>query len=338
MSAIPHLTIGLPVFNGEEFLGDALDALLSQSYTNFELIISDNASTDGTAEICRSYEKRDSRIRCIRQRQQIGMVANHNFLVGLARGELFKWASHDDLYAPEYLEQCVAALEDHPEAVLAHSWCILMDACGDPIELITYPEATGARHATERLRSMLFDGKGDWIYSVMRTATLRQTPLHGTYHGGERTLITEFALHGALHQIPDPMFYRRDHPGRHLASRDWSIRFDPARDSRLRHPAARLYGEYLWGYVSAIRRAPLTRAQKRDCYALLARWLITRAVPDRQSLEEPASLGQQPLLYVLRSLTGLLSIGSKSAQRKTPPIHGLMLERVPSQPPEVNAR
>jgi len=102
MNAAPRLSIGLAVYNGENYLAESLDALLGQSYDDFELIISDNASTDGTADICRRYEKQDSRIRYIRQPLNIGLAPNHNFVFRQSRGELFKWASHDDLYAPTW--------------------------------------------------------------------------------------------------------------------------------------------------------------------------------------------------------------------------------------------
>ena len=104
MKALPRLTVGLPVYNGENYLAESLDALLGQSYADFELIISDNASTDGTADICRQYEKKDARVRYFRQPQNVGLAPNHNFVVEQARGELFKWASHDDLYARDLLE------------------------------------------------------------------------------------------------------------------------------------------------------------------------------------------------------------------------------------------
>ena len=81
MNTAPRLTIGLPVYNGEKYIAESLDALLGQSYTDFELIISDNASTDSTGDICRQYEKQDSRVRYVRQPQNIGLAPNHNFVV-----------------------------------------------------------------------------------------------------------------------------------------------------------------------------------------------------------------------------------------------------------------
>jgi glycosyltransferase involved in cell wall biosynthesis len=308
-STVPRLTIGLPVYNGETFLAEAIDALLGQSYTDYELVISDNASTDGTAAICQSYAEQDPRVRYIRQPRNLGMVANHNFLVGQARGEFFKWASHDDLYARDFLRRCVDALDEDPDAVLAHAWCVVVDENRDLVRWYGYPRSTASPRATERFRGMLFDGKGDWTYAIFRTSVLRKTPLHATYHGGERTLITELALHGKLVQIPEWMFFRRDHPHQHQGTRQWSAGYDPGRASRLRHPAIRLYAEYVWGFAAAVRRVPMDRADKRECYGDLARWLASRALPTGQP-GLPASFGQQPVIYLARRLTGLFVSGS----------------------------
>lgn len=306
MSTSPRLSIGLPVHNGAALLPAALDALLGQSFGDFELIISDNASTDGTEEICRRYAEQDPRVRYIRQPHNIGMVANHNFLVGEARGELFKWASHDDLYARDYLLRCVEALDTHPEAVLAHSWCVLMDEDGTPAQLFKHAEATGSPRAPERFRSTLVDGRGDWTYAIFRTSVLRRTPLHGTHHAGDRTLIAELSLHGVLYQVPEWMYFRRDHPNRHLSTRAWASAWDPRRADRLRNPAIRLYAEYLWGYVSGIHRAPLRAAEKRECYRYLVRWLVGRSAPAAAPGEARESFSTQPLLFLVRSLVGLV--------------------------------
>ena len=130
----PRLSIGLPVYNGEDYLAESLEALLGQTYEDFELIISDNASTDGTADICRRYARQDSRIRYFRQSRNLGCNPNHNFVIEQARGELFKLASDDDLYARDLLKRCVDVLDECPRYVLAHSWSALIDASGAVIE------------------------------------------------------------------------------------------------------------------------------------------------------------------------------------------------------------
>ena len=125
--AAPRLTLGVPVYNGNRFLAQSLDALLAQTYTDFELIISDNGSTDRTPEIGKHYQSVDPRVRYVRHDQNRGSTFNHNFVLGQAQGELFKWASDDDLYAPDLLQRCIDALDSLPDLALAHSWTAFID-------------------------------------------------------------------------------------------------------------------------------------------------------------------------------------------------------------------
>jgi glycosyltransferase involved in cell wall biosynthesis len=284
MNVAPRLSVGLPVHNGESYLAESLEALLGQTYENFELIISDNASTDGTAGICRRYEKQDSRIRYVRQPRNIGGAPNHNYVVQQARGELFKWVSHDDLYARDLLKLCVDALDEFPHVVLAHSWTATIDGSGAG-RAVEYPLATASPSAPERFRSLLFDSGGDDTGGVIRTRVLRQTPLLASYHHADRTLTAELALYGPFYQVPDWLYFRRDHAERaeraHKTVRAWCANLDPRRADQLRNPAIRLYAEYIWGFVAAIRRAPLSSAEKGKCYYHLAHWLASRHIPGR---------------------------------------------------------
>ena len=280
MRAAPRLSIGLPVYNGDKYLSGSLESLLGQTYAEFELIISDNASTDGTAEICRHYAGQDSRIRYVRQGRNIGCAPNHNFVLTEARGELFKSASHDDLYANDLIERCIEALDEDPRVVLAHSWSAGIDSSGMVTHLVDYPVATESARAPDRLRSMLFDGWGDDEGGVVRMEVLRRTAPHASYHFADRTFTVELALHGPFHMVPDRLYFRRYHPeqgGRNSSVRSRCANLDPRRADRLRHPTVRLYAEYVWGFVDAIRRAPLSTADRTECYRVLARWAAGRA-------------------------------------------------------------
>jgi glycosyltransferase involved in cell wall biosynthesis len=293
------MTIGLPVYNGENYLAESLDSLLGQTYEDFELIISDNASTDGTAGICRRYEQQDSRIRYVRQPRNIGCAPNHNFIVDEARGEFIKWASHDDLYARDLMERCVDALDAYPHVVLAHAWTAMIDGSGAVTEAIEYPLATASRSAPQRFRSMLFDDGGDDTGGVIRAEVLRRTSLLGSFHHADRTITTEIALHGPFYQVPGWLYFRRDHPERAERAcptvRSRCTNLDPRRADRLRHPVARLYGEYIWGYVAAIRNAPLPAAERRACYRHLAQYVTSRVVPGHteQTGKPAGAAGQQ---------------------------------------------
>jgi glycosyltransferase involved in cell wall biosynthesis len=294
MNSVPRLSIGLPVYNGEKYLTESLESLLGQSYDDFELIISDNASTDGTADICHHYGKQDSRIRYLRQPYNIGLAPNRNFVVRQARGELFKEASDDDLYARDMLKRCVDALDEHPQVVLANAWEAMIDNSGTVTRVEDYPVATDALRAPDRFRSMLFDGWGDDGGAVIRTQVLRRVSLLGSHHFADRTLVTELGLHGPFYQVADWLYFRRERPERPRPTvRARCAYHDPRRASRLRHPAARLYGEYVWAYVAAIRHAPLSPADRRECYRHLARWIAGRSLPvaSRAIRREPPQLG-----------------------------------------------
>ena len=285
MSAIPRLSVGLPVYNGGHYLAKSLDTLLGQSFEDFELIISDNASTDDTSDICREYQNQDARIQYCRQLHNIGSSPNHNFVVERARGELFKWASYDDLYARELFERCVEALDAHPEAALAHSWTANIDEADSIFAAPPYPLATDAAMAPERFRSVLFGSGGDDIYAVMRTETLRKVLPQDSYHHAEHPIVAALSLHGQFVQVPDWLYFRRDHAEQAERActtvRSRCANMDPRRANRVRHPVARLYAEYLWGYVTAIRGAPLTSPERQKCYGYLARWFASRATSPR---------------------------------------------------------
>jgi glycosyltransferase involved in cell wall biosynthesis len=290
VNTAPRLTVGLPVYNGEKYLVESIEALLGQTFEDFELIISDNASIDDTADICRRYAKQDRRIRYIRQPKNIGSTPNHNFLVQQAHGELFKWAAADDLYARDLLQHCVDALDEFPDVVLAHSWTAAIDSRGNVTQAFEYPLATDSPSAPERFRSMLFGSGGDYgiiraddQYGVIRSKVLRRIAPHNSYYHADRTLMTRIALQGPFNQTPDWLYFRRDHSDRpqHACPtiRSWCSNMDPRRANRLRHPTVRLLAEYMWGYVAAIHRAPISASDRRECYRYLAQWTARRAFP-----------------------------------------------------------
>jgi glycosyltransferase involved in cell wall biosynthesis len=273
--SVPALSIGLPVYNGERYLRAALDALTTQTFTDFELIISDNASTDRTQEICREYQQRDARVVYVRQPQNVGAVPNHNLLVGLARGKYFKWAAHDDLYAPSLLERCVAELERDPDAVLAHAWDAVIGDDDEVLLEVPYPLDTDNPDPAARLRSLLHTPGGNDFYGVMRTDMLRRVGGHDTYYNADRTFMAKIVLEGRFRQVPEVLYLRRDHPGR--ATRAGSRRaqaaaLDPRRAHRLRHPMAVMYAEYVLGFLSAIQRSSLGPVDRLRCLVEVGRW------------------------------------------------------------------
>ncbi|HEY0981919.1 MULTISPECIES: glycosyltransferase family 2 protein [unclassified Schlesneria] len=173
----PLISIGMPVYNGGEFLPRALDALLAQTHTNFELIISDNASTDeATRRVTEEYACSDSRIRLTRQPVNIGAVANFIWVTQQARGAYFMWAAHDDCWSPIYLEVLARKLDECPAAVLATPLCQVETTLRDgstqqeriPAAPNQNPDKT-LQVYTEHFKACL------WLYGLYRTNWIQQT-------------------------------------------------------------------------------------------------------------------------------------------------------------------
>src|SRR5262245_39663132 len=111
----PTVSVGLPVFNGENYLAEAIDSILAQTYRDFELIICDNASTDATEKIARGYADTDARVRYHRNVTNIGGARNQTLAMNMARGRYFRLSAHDDKIAPTFLEECVKVLDERPD-------------------------------------------------------------------------------------------------------------------------------------------------------------------------------------------------------------------------------
>lgn len=302
MNAVPRLTIGLPVYNSERYLAESVESLLGQSYTDFELIISDNASTDDTPGICERYAKQDPRIRYYRQPQNIGLAPNHNFCAEQARGDLFKWAAGDDLYHRSLLLRCVEALDERPEVVLVHSYTAMIDGDSKMYQANAYPLGTSAPRPSDRFRSMLQDNGGDDDGGVIRKAVLLRTARKDSYHHADRTTITELALYGPFYHVPEWMYFRRDHPDRaeraHPGVRARCANMDPRRANPWLHPLPRLLAEYLWAYIRMIQNAPLAPAERRACYRHLATWVARRSRPHHLVTFDPPVAESQPSIDI----------------------------------------
>lgn len=175
---IPMLSIGLPVYNGSEFVRQAIDALLSQSFTDYELIISDNASTDGTELICREYARRDPRIRYVRQSENRGAINNFQFVLDEAIGEYFMWAAADDIWDATWVETLLPIAFIHQ--CLAFGMVQTIDEHGKKKD---HPAngrkfVFGGARLVRRCRyfiSPAFLGKANPIYGIFPTSCLRKT-------------------------------------------------------------------------------------------------------------------------------------------------------------------
>ena len=278
MSARPLVTVGVPVYQGGDYLDAALRSIREQTYEHFELIISDNGSTDGTRAICEAHAREDARVRYHRSDVNRGSSWNFNRLVDLAAGELFKWAGHDDILRPTYLEHCVAALAGDPEAVLCQTGAITIDPHGREVrEWPPNPNATAGGPAHRFADMVLREGPCFPVFGVIRRSALDRTGLLGPYNAHDRPLLAELALHGRFLHVAQPLFLNREHPDRSIrayrGARERIVWFDPAQEGRIVFANWRLLLEY----DRALRRAAPSAAARARCRLTLLRWALRRA-------------------------------------------------------------
>lgn len=270
----PRLSVGLAVYNGEPYLRQAIESILSQTYGDFELIICDNASEDATAAICAEFAARDDRVRYHRNPYNVGGVRNENRTMFLARGELFKLAAHDDVIAEDYLAECVGALDaDHP-AELAVPAVVVIDSDGNVLPgepIVAGIEATAPR----RIRA-LTDRQYmcEATYGVARLSALRAVPPQDNSLHSDRILLCELALREPFRFARGAVLYRRLHLGNVLqdarAHMSW---FQPElrRSGRVRLPHWKL----LVGYARMVARADVGRTDRARCALEVGRWALT---------------------------------------------------------------
>lgn len=272
MNHAPSVSIGLPVYNGEKYLEGAIDAILAQTYSDFELVIADNASTDETEQICRRYAARYQRIRYFRNETNIGGFRNNNRVIELAAGKYFMLAGHDDLRAPEQLSRCVEVLEQNAQYILAYSKTIEIDEQGNFLNTEEVDLQVASSRPHERFRDLIrMDHKVEPVYGLIRSYALKRIKF-GQFADADRVFVAELGLRGPFYCISEPLFFRRAHPlrstevyrSRH-ARTGW---FDPADHVKIVFPYIREFSEY----IAAISRAKLDRREKLCCYLRMAGW------------------------------------------------------------------
>jgi glycosyltransferase involved in cell wall biosynthesis len=268
----PRVSVGMPVYNGERYIAQAIESILSQTFQDIELIISDNASTDATEQICREYAARDPRVRYYRSDRNRGASWNHNRVVELARGEYFKWQCHDDYCDPTFVEKCLAVVHNDPRVALCYSQFVRVDDQGKRLGTKS-SRVVGSAEPVERFRSLIYRRDScEEIYGVTRTDVIRKTALLGPYSNSDDTFLAELILHGQFREVPEPLFFYRIHSSQSTkAYPDRSGRmvwFKTSAGSRFILPFLRLFA----GYISLVWRSPLLWHEKVRCYSSLIGW------------------------------------------------------------------
>lgn len=281
----PKVSIGMPVYNGERYVVQAIESILSQTFTDLELIISDNASTDRTREICEGFAARDSRVTFFRQPSNLGPIRNYDAVFQAARGEYFKWAAADDVIEPTFIEKCAHVLDTNPACVLAYPKAKFIDQNGDFFQDYDVKLATDVASPARRFNAIATaDHKithNFEIFGLFRKAMGDLIPPQGGYAGADRVYLARLALYGTFIEVPEILFLSREHaeqsihtlPAYLQKKKTWITKlighgqlppaewFDPKYTGKITFPEWRLLREYL----ISIEYGGLTMGQKIQC-------------------------------------------------------------------------
>jgi glycosyltransferase involved in cell wall biosynthesis len=275
--APPLVSIGLPVYNGENFLSAALESILCQTFVDFELIISDNGSTDRTEQICRTFSEKDKRIRYFRNDKNLGAAWNFNNTFKLSLGKYFKWAAHDDLCAPNYLLECVSVLDSEPTVLLCHSKVMFIDENGNLFnnQPTNYTrDGIYSRSPVNRFWNLIsFEHWCIDIFGLIRRSALKKTDLIGSYVGSDRNLLVELGLKGRFHCVNEYLFFSRQHEERSTKkyqSLKLRARWFDTNKGKTFLPVWR----NMFEYFKSINRAKIRPYDYFCCNIFLFRWIL----------------------------------------------------------------
>lgn len=285
----PRLSIGLPVRNGERYLRQALDGLLAQTFRDFEILVSDNQSTDSTIAIVEEFAARDSRVRLVRQAENLGAAGNFNFVFHETHAPLFKWAAYDDEHEPAFLERTIALLDADPGVSIAHCRTLEIDSQGKVTGEFRDQDPLTRATPSARLAGVFAMEYPSPVWGVMRRVQARRTRLQQGYLGSDWNFLGEMMLMGRLGLVPEPLFKVRAHEQQYstgmqkdskAARLSW---FNPRAKAPTLLSPARAAAHFL----RAAWRYPLPLAERFRCMGLVADRYAGKALHKLRKARKP---------------------------------------------------
>ena len=271
---MPKISIAMPVYNGERYVAQAIESLLGQTFGDFEFVISDNASTDGTEAICRRYAAADPRVRYVRRATNIGGPRNFGYVFSLCKGTYVKWTTADDYSDPRFLEEAVAVLDAEPDVVLCFPRTRVIDADGRPIR--DYDDNLDIRDDSPRRRFREVYariGLCNAQLGLMRRDAMLRTGLMADHQASDADFLGEMALLGKFRMLPEVRFFRRFHP----TASSWA-RSDSSHQLAYYRPGAKAPPRFdLWrrfGHqIRMVWRSPIALGDKLALTTDIGRWM-----------------------------------------------------------------
>ncbi len=269
-------TVGVPVFNGERYLPQALASVCAQDEADLDIVISDNGSTDGTEEICREVARADPRVRYHRHEVNRGGAWNFNTVLRLAQGPYFTWAAADDIRLPGFVRRCLEVFaESDPSTVLVYPRTQIIDARGQVTEDLNDTDlACDEPTPHERIGHFLRAQAAHIFYGLHRTDVLRSTRGIRRTVGNDMVVLTELACRGPFALAPDQLFWQRRHSEQFSVRRAGQVAWHaPGADVRFAFPHTKVS----WELCTAITSSPIPAAEKARCLATVpVAWTLPR--------------------------------------------------------------
>lgn len=289
-----RVTFGFPVYQGENFLDHSLSSARDQDFSAIEIVVSDNASTDDTAEIVKRHAAEDPRVMLLSQERNLGATGNYNAVFQACKTEFFAWNAHDDFSTSDFISSAVRALDAHPEAVVAIGTPFWVDEQDVKILSIEIPQDLDSTSPAKRFRSAARGAPAALVFGLYRSSVVAKGHLHGPYSGSDRAFVAEMMLYGTAVLAGSSEFYLREHPDRSVRRFEREAKGKPGhlreewfatdRGGRIVFPAWRRY----WAYGQAILKAPLSPIERLTCLVAWVRLLFDD--------------GQRQLRYMSRDL------------------------------------
>lgn len=274
-----RVSVGLPVYNAAAYLEQALESLMAQTHGDLDIVISDNGSTDSTADMCRRYADRDRRIRFFGHPANRGAAFNHNFVLKMASAPYFRWFAYDDLLDPRCIEACADSLDASPELILVWPQTLVIDGSGEVTSHYRSDLPFDNASPSSRLRSLLGRRTDETLlhmcypmYGLMRREILLETHLLGATPSADTILLVELALRGPWRQLSERLFYNRRHAESSMintTAEEVAAYLDPKAGSVFPMTQTRL----ALGYLKAVLTTPLPAVQRAYCLGVVAQWL-----------------------------------------------------------------
>ena len=295
---MPNVSIGFPVYNGGNYIKEAINSILSQTYTDFEMIISDNGSTDNTMEICNSYAIKDLRIRYYRNNINKGGAWNFNNVFRFAIGKYFIWACHDDVWNSNLLERYVNAFSEMPDIISCYSRTTFINEHGEPLFSVVGRPDLNIASPHQRFRLFLKyhspTNECSQVLGLFRIDVLRKTPLIGKYPSSDMILLGEIALRGKSHEVKNCLLIRRDHPLKSTTAYptieeriEW---FDPLKKGKIQ------FTTWQWVYElhKSVFRSPVDLFEKAICMKEVWKWGWTNRIDMKKEIRKCAKRVLRP--------------------------------------------